>query len=101
MSGGEYRNNNHNNLNFSRTHYQQLNYTESDQSFDRNRYSNYDSKNVTQQLPEIIQVKEGKPFDEDQLFSKATTSKNTSRKALLGVQVLNKDSSNEQLIPMR
>jgi hypothetical protein len=54
MSGGEYRNNNHNNLNFSRTNYQQLNYTDSDQSFDRNRYSNYDSKNVTQQLPAII-----------------------------------------------
>ena len=41
--------------NFSRTHYQQLNYNESEQSFDRHRYSNYDSKNVTQQLPQIMQ----------------------------------------------
>jgi hypothetical protein len=40
--------------NFSRTHYQQLNYNESEQSFDRHRYSNYDSKNVTQQIPPLI-----------------------------------------------
>jgi len=37
------------------------------------------------------------------MFSKATTSKNTSRKALLGMHasMLHNESSNEQLMPLR
>lgn len=76
---------------------------DSDQSFDRQLYSNYDSKNETQKVNHmmLIQNPDGKSSEPqvlshqpstNQLFSKASTGKNSSRKAMT---LLNQNSSEQ------